>query len=102
MRGEPQNCKSDIWSLGVTVIELAERYPPWYNLLPFAVGFSLPPARNFLTHRSKCLVKVADPDYVPVTFLDPAGFSDEIKGFVSRCLTRDVNKRSVPPRVVLR
>lgn len=64
--------KADIWSLGITAIELALGAAPYSNLFPLEV-----------------IVKVTDSP--PPTL--PKNFSPEFRDFVSTCLQRDPEKR---------
>jgi len=66
--------KADIWSLGITAIEMAERDPPYSNIHPMRAIFmipSRPPPR--LTEASK--------------------WSKEFNEFVSKCLTKEPAER---------
>lgn len=66
--------RADIWSLGITAIELAEMEPPYADL----------PLFDLLT-----IVPNADPP----TLTDPGAWSDDMNSFVAKCLTRDPEKR---------
>lgn len=68
------NSKTDIWSLGITVIEIAEGEPPYSNL----------------KMKLAMLKIIKDP---PKGMTDPSLWSKEMNNFVSRCLTVDPNKR---------
>jgi serine/threonine-protein kinase 24/25/MST4 len=77
--------KADIWSLGITAIELAKGEPPYAELHPMKVG------------RSNKLVYSPPPDGEKVLFLIPknpppildGNFSKPFREFVSYCLQRD-------------
>ncbi|KAK8798734.1 hypothetical protein WA158_007818 [Blastocystis sp. Blastoise] len=66
--------KADIWSLGITCIELAEGEPPYFNYLPIRALFMITgkPASSLS---------------------DPAKWSKEFNDFVSCCLQKDPEKR---------
>ena len=68
------NFKADIWSLGITSIELAEGEPPYANLHPYRAMFAIkkkPP--QGLTERNR--------------------WSPEFNDFVSKCLQIDPDER---------
>ena len=65
--------RADIWSLGITAIELAQRSPPNYQLHPIRVLFVI--AKG------------------PPPLLTGSQYSSEFKDFVSRCLCKDPSQR---------
>ncbi|XP_060566033.1 serine-rich adhesin for platelets-like isoform X2 [Ruditapes philippinarum] len=65
--------KSDIWSVGCTVFEMATRKPPWAEMNPMAAIFAIGSDK-------------------PVPQL-PEKFTEEAKDFVNCCLTKDQAKR---------
>jgi serine/threonine kinase 3 len=71
----PYDGKADIWSLGITVIEMAEMRPPHSDVHPMRVIFMIPsrPAPT-LTHAER--------------------WSPEIQSFLARCLQKDPEARA--------
>ena len=68
--------QADVWSLGITAIEMAMGAPPYSNLPPY-------PAMLKITQQ--------DPPNVP-----ESKFSKDFRDFIHQCLIKDVNKR---PRI---
>lgn len=66
--------KSDIWSVGCTIFEMATRKPPWADMNPMAAIFAIGSDRK-------------SPPRLPEKF------SPEAIEFVDFCLTRDQSKR---------
>ena len=66
--------KSDVWSLGISVIEMAEGKNPFGELTAFQV-----------------MSKVC---YEEPPSLTSSGWSGDLVDFVKRCLVRDVNARA--------
>jgi len=66
--------KADIWSLGITLIEMAEKDPPYFKLEPLEVVRAI----------------VQQP---PPTLKNPSEWSDGFKDFVRLCLNRDPKRR---------
>lgn len=74
IKGVAYNAKADIWSMGITCIEMAEGQPPYYHI---------PPTRAMFVISTK----------PPVGLTDPGIFSKEFADFVSSCLTVDPSAR---------
>eukprot|EP01116_Phalansterium_solitarium_P016504 TRINITY_DN3847_c0_g1_i1.p1 TRINITY_DN3847_c0_g1~~TRINITY_DN3847_c0_g1_i1.p1 ORF type:complete len:437 (+),score=117.38 TRINITY_DN3847_c0_g1_i1:190-1311(+) len=67
--------KADIWSLGITAIELAEGRPPHYEVASLRIIFLIP---------------VRDPP----TLKEPDKWSPEFHDFLNHCLVKDPTKRA--------
>jgi serine/threonine protein kinase len=67
--------KIDIWSLGITAIEIANGKPPYKNLSPME------------------FIEEAKSNRIPSLNEDNYKFSDEFKNFVKSCLVKDPNLR---------
>ena len=66
--------KTDIWSLGITAIEIAEGAPPYSYQHPYRAIFSIQ----------------SNP---PQSLSTPGSWSKEFNNFVKRCLTINDNNR---------
>ncbi|XP_069740472.1 serine/threonine-protein kinase 3/4 isoform X4 [Narcine bancroftii] len=69
------NCVADIWSLGISAIEMAEGKPPYADIHPMRAIFMIP----------------TNP---PPTFRKPELWSDEFTDFVKKCLVKNPEKRA--------
>jgi len=69
------NYKIDIWSLGITAIELANGKPPYLNLPPIQ------------------FVEISKSNKIPTLNDEIFKFSDEFKNFINSCLIKDPKKR---------
>lgn len=66
--------RADVWSIGITVIELAESRPPNSHINPMRALFLIPKSP-------------------PPSLKKPKSYSDEMNLFVKECLTVNMNKR---------
>lgn len=70
----PYNSTADVWSLGITAIELAEGFPPYHDVHPVRAMF---------------LVQKKNPP----NLTDPKKWSKEFVSFVQACLHKDADER---------
>jgi len=68
------NGRADVWSLGITIIEMAEGTPPHANLNPMNAVFIIP-------------------DKPPPTLADPDSWSPEMMSFLKACLQKVPSQR---------
>jgi serine/threonine protein kinase len=66
--------KADIWSLGITCIEMAESKPPYSNIHPMRAIFMIP-------------------SRPPPRLSEPEKWSTEFNDFVAKCLTKNPDHR---------
>jgi len=69
------DCVADIWSLGITALEMAEGKPPYGDIHPMRAIFMIPTKP-------------------PPTFRDPSKWSPKFTEFVNRCLVKNPEKRA--------
>nr|XP_040042746.1 STE20-like kinase b isoform X1 [Gasterosteus aculeatus aculeatus] len=80
-KDRPYDYKADVWSLGVTLIELAQVEPPNHEMNPMRV-----------------LLKIAKAD--PPTLMQPSRWSPEFSDFLKRCLDKHVDNRWSPTQLL--
>ncbi|XP_071946985.1 serine/threonine-protein kinase 10-like isoform X2 [Antedon mediterranea] len=80
-KDNPYDYKSDIWSLGITLIELAQMEPPFHDLHPMRV-----------------LVKIPRAD--PPTLLAPSRWSSGFSKFIAECLQKKPEMRPTAPELL--
>ncbi|XP_030058649.1 STE20-like serine/threonine-protein kinase isoform X2 [Microcaecilia unicolor] len=73
-KDKPYDYKADIWSLGITLIEMAQIEPPHHELNPMRV-----------------LLKIAKSD--PPTLAQPSKWSPEFNDFLKKCLEKHLDAR---------
>eukprot|EP00753_Platysulcus_tardus_P005750 PLAT13678.1.p1 GENE.PLAT13678.1~~PLAT13678.1.p1 ORF type:complete len:538 (+),score=248.35 PLAT13678.1:22-1635(+) len=66
--------KADIWSLGITAIEMAEGEPPYSNIHPMRAIFMIP-------------------SRPPPTLTTPSSWSADFNDFIALCLNKDASAR---------
>ncbi|KAL5471366.1 hypothetical protein EMCRGX_G029477 [Ephydatia muelleri] len=72
----PYNTKADVWSAGITLIELAEMNPPYHEMSPMRV-----------------LLKITKS--LPPTLSQPNMWSKDFSSFLGKCLVYDPTSRSL-------
>ncbi|XP_078508043.1 serine/threonine-protein kinase 4 [Lissotriton helveticus] len=75
------NCVADIWSLGITAIEMAEGKPPYSEIHPMRAIFMIP----------------TNP---PPTFRKPELWSPDFKDFVTQCLVKNPEQRATATQLL--
>ncbi|XP_063307283.1 serine/threonine-protein kinase 3 [Pelobates fuscus] len=75
------NCVADIWSLGITSIEMAEGKPPYADIHPMRAIFMIP----------------TNP---PPTFRKPELWTDEFTDFVKKCLVKNPEQRATATQLL--
>ncbi|KAK5873119.1 hypothetical protein PBY51_013761 [Eleginops maclovinus] len=75
------NCVADIWSLGITALEMAEGKPPYADIHPMRAIFMIP----------------TNP---PPTFRKPELWCPEFQDFVSQCLVKNPESRATATQLL--
>lgn len=75
------DCVADIWSLGITALEMAEGKPPYGDIHPMRAIFMIPTKP-------------------PPSFRDPDKWSPEFIDFVSRCLVKNPEERATASQLL--
>ncbi|XP_006639736.1 serine/threonine-protein kinase 4 [Lepisosteus oculatus] len=75
------NCVADIWSLGITAIEMAEGKPPYADIHPMRAIFMIP----------------TNP---PPTFRSPEAWSEPFQDFVKQCLVKNPEQRTTATQLL--
>lgn len=76
------DCVADIWSLGITALEMAEGKPPYGDIHPMRAIFMIPTKP-------------------PPSFRDPDRWSPEFIDFVSLCLVKNPEERATATDLLL-
>eukprot|EP00971_Amphidinium_carterae_P090622 1793979-Amphidinium_carterae.1 len=79
--GVSYNAKADVWSLGITCVEMAEGQPPYFHI---------PPLRAMFVISNK----------PPAGLSDPSTYSRDFNEFIISCLSVDPASRPPTPKLL--
>jgi len=77
LKQEKYSNKVDVWSLGITAIEIAEGSPPLIDINPVRAMYMVPRRP-------------------PPTLKEPKKWSKEFNSFIETCLVKEIDKRPTP------
>jgi len=83
IQGKDYDASVDIWAIGITIIEMIEKFPPYYDLLPI---------------RFYCLLGDEEEPAPHVT--NGAEFSPDFHDFLEECLQKRPSERSTPEELL--
>ena len=94
------DCLADVWSLGITAIEMAEGRPPYADIHPMRVmnitwfffaicSQVIYPTFTYAYTQAIFMI----PTKKPPTLKNPEAFSNEFSDFISRCLVKNTEER---------
>ncbi|KAK2559950.1 Serine/threonine-protein kinase 3 [Acropora cervicornis] len=100
------DCLADIWSLGITAIEMAEGKPPYADIHPMRVSSNCVrsyPENIVLDtmadlHDEQAIFMI--PTKPPPTFKEADRWSSEFQDFVSRCLVKNPEERATASQLL--
>jgi serine/threonine protein kinase len=81
INAESHDGKADVWSLGISLIEMAEGKPPLSTIHPMRAIFIIP-------------------NQPPPTLTQPDQFSPQFNDLVAQCLVKDPSKRASPKELL--
>ena len=81
IQSQGYDCMADIWSLGITIIELAEGRPPYSDI-----------------HPMRAIFMISSND--PPTLTDESKWSDDFVDFLSHCLVKQPDKRATADKLL--
>ena len=81
IKDEPYGPKADVWSAGITIIEMADMNPPYHEMNPMRVCFK---------------ISKSDPPLVSV----PSRWSKEFNDFLAKCLVKSPAERSTSKQLL--
>uniref|UniRef100_A0A3B4W9F6 Protein kinase domain-containing protein n=1 Tax=Seriola lalandi dorsalis TaxID=1841481 RepID=A0A3B4W9F6_SERLL len=82
------NCVADIWSLGITAIEMAEGKPPYNHMF----------VNEFLHFLLQAIFMI--PTNPPPTFRNPNLWSSAFQDFVKQCLVKNPENRATATKLL--
>lgn len=86
------DCLADVWSLGITALEMAEGRPPYADVHPMRVS-DIFQYWSSIHHVSLPQAIFMIPTKPPPTVKEPDKFSPDFSDFISRCLVKNPEER---------
>ncbi|KAI4575053.1 hypothetical protein MJT46_004332 [Ovis ammon polii x Ovis aries] len=87
------DARCDVWSLGITAIELGDGDPPLFDMHPVKTLFKIPRLDVGSVESIELKFLTSTTRNPPPTLLHPEKWCEEFNHFISQCLIKDFEKR---------